>query len=724
MLRKKEKQKGNNSIKYWILYFIIIGVVLLVGYSWSSKKLTYKEYTAFGAETSTEWMDISVTGDELEQTFFMPYDIMQSIAFKIGTFEKKNNSEWIVQLYEESSGRKIYEKEFSASLIVDNSYYEIEFAKNLKVKKGEKYIVLLKAKNVSDGTKLAFYTDVESQDDLALYHGNNKVNGQLVFKIYGGDKDYWWLGLFCTVFSILGVMLFRVLYLFRKNVNPLQDKVVLTLLVGILYFLMRSSFSIADTFTDELDNMRGGFIIANGGVLYKDYIVQHTPVVYYLCAIFALFGAKSICQFRISYYIVEAIIWAFAYARHATHFGRKKLLLLPLIEVICISSVVGSQGYQVLSDGWQGLMLVLLMLEFLEYYKDRNLKWDRCIVVSVCIWGSFGAAFVSAYSLIFLVVAVLIVEIDGWKNHKISLQKFLGRYYKLIIAVVVPFICAIVYFKHYGALKQAYDQCYAFNRTVYPKYIDGLGGNLLQPFINGVQNSFGLFSDNFNSIVSATANNVNFLQLLIIALAIIMLVKMVERKRYVESFTLLLVMMGAATRGYGFHGLAAWYIAVMIFALNIDSLKGLFCKLGKPAIVLLGVFFISTYGVAVGNNLLYKETSVSELENAVIELTKEDNDKEIFLDAYSYDSLYFSYKKRDIVNPAVYMLPWYMEKYEINNITAIKEKKPKVVVYNEDRDCWGYSHYNNELDQIIEANYTRLGDFYSGWKYNVWIRND
>ena len=60
------------------------------------------------------------------------------------------------------------------------------------------------------------------------------------------------------------------------------------------------------------------------------------------------------------------------------------------------------------------------------------------------------------------------------------------------------------------------------------------------------------------------------------------------------------------------------------------------------------------------------------------------------------------YKERCYVNPAVYMLPWYMYWYEKGDNKAIKEKNPKVAVYNEDRECLHYSHYTVTFERYLK----------------------
>ena len=219
-------------------------------------------------------------------------------------------------------------------------------------------------------------------------------------------------------------------------------------IIAFVVLVLLNSFSVSGSFTDEWDNIRGGMVIAKGGVLYRDYVTQHTPVMYYLCGLFALFGAGSLQQFRLSYYLFEAIVWGILYARHVKFFGKKKMLLLVMFECIFVSSVLGgAQGYMILSDGMQGLCMVALLLEFLRYYQDKKITWDRAIIISVSIWGSFGSAFISAYAILFVVISVMGLEIFWNRKEKRSAMELIKRYCRLSICLLVPFIAAIIYFK-------------------------------------------------------------------------------------------------------------------------------------------------------------------------------------------------------------------------------------------------------------------------------------
>lgn len=707
--------------------FLISVIAILMffwGLKWSKQKLTYIEFKSFNSSNDT-YITLEEKNDTLMQEFEMPYDYLRYVSIQIGTFERVNNSKWEI-LIKDKMGKVIAEKVFNASLINDNSYYNIDFKKNIKVDKNEKYILEIKAVDVDNISCLAFYSSSDAlqiEDSILTFNGQ-KMNGELCFKIYGGDVDYWWTYFIILLFLIVCFLVVRLGWLFYNEKNISDDILLQGVIISCITFLLLFTFATADGFCDESDNMFGGMIIANGGVLYRDYITQHTPVAYYLCSLFALTGAASVEQFRLLYYIFESLIWGGIYVRYVNHFGWRKMAILPILEVICISSVVSPYGSQILSDGIQGILFVILLLEYLIYLKDKKLDWKRCCIISLCIWGSFGSAFVSAYALIWVVGVVTIIEIIDWGQRALSVKKVIKRYYKLIISIIVPFVIAVFYFKINHSLRRAFDQFYTFNRKVYPQYIGGLGDKITQPFINAIQNFFGMIANNFNSLITGDATNVTVLQLCIMVGAIGLILTSMEKRKIWESVILFLVMIFSATRGYDFHGLAAWYVAILIIALNINIIYEKIPTISKSLLGLITIVLLSTYIIAVGNNLLYQEKSISDMEGEVIALTENCENKKIYLDAWTSGSLYYFYKGRYPINCAVFMLPWYMDWYEEDNIKDLNENNPKVVVYNENEEVWGYTNYTVKFASELKKNYSRMSDDDTSWKYSVWIREE
>ena len=282
----------------------------------------------------------------------MPYDIFDSVAVQIGTYGHDNNSIWQFSLYD-ASGNVLYQDSFNASQIEDNGYYRHKIKKRLGVRKGDLYYFSITAKDVSDLSKFAFYASSgDNPENTALTYNGQNTENTLCFKVYGGDKDHWWHGLITFVFLYVMAIIWR-LYAVERSGNSIKnDTAIQAMLLGAVTFLLLFTFAFNGPFIDENDNLRGGLDV---------------PL-----------------------HPAQIPLWK-------KEDGPASFARMYLYYIHCFP-----QGSQILSDGFEGLMFTVLMLEFLRYYKDKNLNWGRSIIVSLCIWGSFGAAFVSAYALIFL----------------------------------------------------------------------------------------------------------------------------------------------------------------------------------------------------------------------------------------------------------------------------------------------------------------------------------
>lgn len=708
-----------NKKKYLITALILVWAITIFAMAKSRTKLTYLEYN-YANENIETALEISDTTDILEQEFSPSYGILHGIAVLIGTYDRDNNSIWNISLVEKASGKVITSKDYNASLIDDESYHLFKFSKNVKVDKNKTYLIRIAPKRVNEATGIKFFVGA-SEDLSGISYNNEALDPSLCFVEYGSDPDNWWILYYALLAILVTFLVIRACLVLSQGEKLLEDKLLGSLLTALIVILMMSSFAGArDSFTDEIDNVRGGMIIAKGGVLYRDYVTQHTPVLYYLCGLFALFGAKSVQQFRLSFYLFEAIIWGLLYHRHSDHFGKKKMMLLAALECAIVTSVLGkSLGCIILSDGLQGLCMASLLFEFLRYYKDRELDLLRVIIVSLSIWGSVGAAFISVYGISVVVIAVLVLEIISISKDKPGLKAVISRYYKLFICAIIPPFLGICYFALTHSLKRAYEQAYLFNREVYTQYI-AIGDNIFEPYITSFQNFFGIMVDRFIQMVNAETTTAETMQPLVIAIATAVVITMLMKKMYVESIVLFLSMIFSASRGYDMHGMAAWYISVMLIVLYGEELLKV-NKLTIPATAIICLFLISLYVRAVGSNILHEQKPISEIDNRIISVT-DDNEK-ILIDAYCNDSIYLLYKNRYPVNRANYMLPWYMDWYEQDTIDDLNINKPRLVVYNPDQETWKMKHYSNAFWNELKKNYTQFSETPDdGWKYLVWIR--
>lgn len=695
-----------------IVFTILFVVAFLIGGLHYANKLTYLERCNYNT-TSDTYYPINQTGDVVRQEFTMPYQLFQQIGIQIETVDRINNSRWRVSIVDLSDDSVVCSQIIDAGVISNHDYYRVKFDRhNRRVRQGDVYELLIEALDVNDYSAIGFCMSNEQVDGATLYVNDVAQAGTLCLQIYGGDVDYWWLGFWILI--MVWVLLMFALYL-RSGARGLafvrENLMLQSLLTAFVFFMLWVTFVVNDGFTDEFDNVRAGMEIARGAVLYRDYVTQHMPFPSYLCAVFALLGASSVAQMRLLYYVLQSAIWGGMYYRHAGYYGRRTMLILPVMEAIFIVSVVQPQSYMIMPDGIQGVCMAVLGLEAIRYLHDGELSIGRCVIISLCVWCSFGCAFVCAVAIggVFLVFVMREVQTAG--AHMSSLRDAVERYAGLVIALVIPPVAAIGYFAANHALVEAYDLTYRFNREVYAQFVDGFGDNLLQPAVDGVYKMFERISEDVEEIIGITATSVQIIGLIVIFIALITMVQLVLHRQYATVLLMAALVFGNATRGYKFHGIAAWYIIIEFIVLYRAYLIPQVRREQVALLTCVGAFLLTAYVMEVRDNLLARTTPVDGIETAVVELTEEGD--QILIDTYAVDSIYLLYKNRYPVNRCTYFLQWYMAWYESELTEQLLTSNSKVVIYNPDKD------YTVAFKTTLMEHYTQSDQF-----DRLWIANE
>ena len=697
------KNKRSLAIALCILWIITIFIVINL-----QSKLTYLEYQ-YVNESEDGVVEICDTVT-LEESFSSPYDMIRGFSVKVLPLEERVNSVWNLSIKSKNDQKVIYDQEFETEITEEETSHFFEFDRNVNVTKGDEYILDISVRSSENDVKFNVFID---------------ESDELNFAVYGGDKNYWWSGFIILIVAIVSLAIVRAYILLDRRVSLKKDGLLGAIATFVIVLGLVAAFSALPGYTDELDNIRGGMLISRGAVLYRDYVTQHTPVVYYLCGIFALLGACSLQQFRLSYFFFEALIWAGLYYRHERTIGRSRMLIIAIAEKILIGAIIEAfDGYTIISESLEGLCLVVLLLEFVEFCKDRKIDWGRAIILSAAIWGCVGSAFISAYPILIVALAVLAVEIS-WNIRKkdVDVRELIMKYVRLMVCVAVPFLAAILYFGLNHSLYIAFRQFYLFNREVYPHY-GYVGNNFFEPFLTAFNSYYFATVNRIVDFVNLSASFEDVKQFILIMLATVVSVVALFKSRIPEGITLFAVMIVTAARGYGgMHSVAAWYVVILIIALYVDllylpRLRKAFWVAGFVIAVVMSVSFCR--GVFQG--LSSRISPITENECRAVSLTEE-NEK-ILLDTFKYDSLYLIYKNRIPANRLCYMLPWYLEWYEQWLVEDLASEQPRIVMFNTEV---GYGipmeEYTPDFSAALRENYIHFSDdINSGWEKNFWIR--
>lgn len=691
--------------KFFVVMILVIlnTFLLFFGLNWSKTAITFLEYEASSNGVSESYRELR-DNDKLEFSFVMPYGIFNSISFAVNDFGITNNGSYAVEVYD-LEGQRVFAQNFNASIIPEDGMVRIRAPKNIAVKNGELYNVVVTPINNNGGdTKIGFYYDEGKLDDDHVY-----------YRVYGGEYRIWWTGLACFVSLYLYCVLIYALFVMKKHKKLREDRFFKALLFFGLIFALSSVFSVASGFTDEFDNMRGGLIIADGAILYKDYITQHTPFVYYLCSLFAALGAESVFQFRIMFYICVAFVWMLIFLRYGQIFRESRVIMLGITIICVLFPLFDYDEFRVLSDNVQVFCFVVLLFEFIMYYreKEHTLGWVRSCIVMLCIYLSVGSAFNSVYTLASFALGFLVVEIKYWRSTELAFSKIIARYYRFVISMTVPMVLVAFYFKINGALEDMIEQAYLFNTNVYSDYLKGgYGSNIIAPFLYGIQNYLFAIKDYIMSFLHWQITYENAVFSIFIFVSIYAVIKQLRNKEYLIPFLVMAAICFSFSRD-GFHTISAWGLIVFSGIVFLPIKFKSFTEWQWFIIGPVVLFMFVPYFKHAKSFLLYETPTITETEKYVIDSTVEGEG--IFLSAYVNDSLFYQYKGRKIINRAAYILPWYAVWYEQATVDDLKGSNPNVVIYDPDVNVWGIEQFAPKITEQIENNYKKSNDYPLVW---------
>lgn len=497
-------------------------------------------------------------------------------------------------------------------------------------------------------------------------------------------------------------------------------------LTAVLFLLLTAFWDSTVFASDEAEIFLKGRAIANGIELYTQIGSQHMPVMYYIAAIFALLGVESVTAFRLCFYLLMACIWGLCYVRYHEKLGKMAMVLYPLLYIVLMAYI--DFGYAILSEQMQGIGMAVLLFELLVFYRERQLRLDNCIMISFAIFISFGSAFVSIFGVFAVFLTVLAIEVCDCRKAKKKITEsvgyLVGKYWKLVAVVIVPFAVLLGYYVYSDAFEDFFGWVYAINRQIYPKYMSGsYGDNILESMFNGIAVIGGVLKT--SSLSFLTVSKLSFLYL-----AILFIVQQQKKwKDPVLTAGLVFFLITTATRGvYEFHGLPALALIAAMSALylsdNADKIKAIVRKStwtqGLAVFVLLTVcapylyIMPNIFGVTL-------EEDVQENSTAWAIDTLTEKNERIGFGNISYDVLMAA----DVFPATVTSgsCPWLWEWARDQAMEELYENPPRVYLFNPNLNTWNYliSDYAPELVQYVNSEYTNLGSL--GYQ-TLYVRND
>ena len=491
-----------------------------------------------------------------------------------------------------------------------------------------------------------------------------------------------------------------------------------------LYLTMMANFA----FVDELDVFYGGYNIARSGDLYRFYPSQHMPFSYYLALPGALLGAKTVWQFRLYFYVLLSGLWTGMYIRYRKHFSRPALIVMPLLYVVQLR--MHELAQTMLSDHWQGIGLMIILLELLWFADTKKITVGMACMISLGIVLSFGTTFLSAYPLLILFLGVLAIQTTAVRKKEKELRQVLAEDIRLALICLCPFAVLGLWYLLSGNLANAFGGAYELNTTIYSKYLKGFGTSPGGTFLAVIPNWI-----RFQGKAFIYLNGESWRWALEIFLQtgtlIVLVISLLREKKIITGITFLLAVIFTGVRAYdGFHGAPYMAVACIPMAFCLDGATAFFLekKSTKRAIpaalaLALALAFILPEAVMVKNLIhvprLLSGRQYRESNREMLEVLAEPGER-IHTDDLYYSGLTVMRNGLSLSEASLGAgNPWFYEYYGARELNTLKENPARLLVMDLEGEVWGYKlrDYAQDLVSWVETNYTMIGS-------NLYVRND
>lgn len=513
-----------------------------------------------------------------------------------------------------------------------------------------------------------------------------------------------------------------------------EKQMISTILLILVYFIMLAAFWNADYFdSDEGEIFLGGYSVAHGLLVYKDFAAQHMPVMYYIAAVFSLFGVKSYLEFRMCFYFLMALSYGIIYYRYRKHFDKKILIIYPVIYISLFCRMW--MGHTVVSEQFQAIGMVILFLELLLFEKKGEVKLNNCIAISLAIFISFGSAFISIFAIFIVFLTVLIMKVVHYKKEQIGLisgtQLFIKSFWKLIAIVAAPFLVLIIFYAVTGTLDDFFNWAYTLNREIYPKYLQSVvgvkyGDNIFESVFASVNN---ILCDFMPADLSLNSSSLVFFLSLIGVIYFLLNIQR-EKKNTILTVGTALSFIFCASRAMfngwsNFHGLpAVAMVSIMDAFVLIDIAKKIKASLAKQTVlVAVCIIFCSSYLNVFPRLFTFPigQSQEPELNSYPYIIDLIADNEEIVGNALFNNSWIF--EANVLQAPVSAASAWYWENGGDEQMKKYDEDPPRIFIYLPNWSLWSFpiSDYAPDLVLFIDQNYKSLSILNYPMLY---VRND
>lgn len=480
------------------------------------------------------------------------------------------------------------------------------------------------------------------------------------------------------------------------------------------------------TFIDEGDNLAGGWLIAQGRVLYKDLFSHHFPFPYYWVAVIIKLFGPSVLIIRGSILVFQ--ILSFAWAMYLT----KQYIILGFASLIwnIIAHFYGAN--MILYSVFSGISLALVFVVFLNLlYQKAAPRWVDYLTLVVFSAIALLSDPLSIYAIGLVFIFLFALPSGWWGAFKFSF--FLGVVGSLYLIYLVLTYSATDFFQN----------AILFNRHIYSKYFPAHPLRI-QDIINESLTLLGVFDarwlnrDLWYELKAPFIEGIDFwiftgLLYRLTILAVVIFLWM-QRRWLTGGFIYLFAASLLAIHDYGFRAIPFVLIVMIVFAILIKTSISIHNETNHHQIKGVSLFFsILTSGLRLGSFILVLMMAWLVFRSTLFtidhrdQLSYEDNFSKLERLANEVRSWSCGYPNTQLayypgkpyiyffnqippVSNHLFMFPWVAEVAEQSVIASLQDTEA-IVYVERNGQIWGRKNeeYLANLLTYLDTHYRQFG---------------
>lgn len=503
----------------------------------------------------------------------------------------------------------------------------------------------------------------------------------------------------------------------RKQQFKFDKKDLMAIGLMILAFVILLQYRSYKPFLDESDNFVGGKIWSRGGIIYKDFISQHMPGMYYLVGLIIKIGFTGSVGIRSCFYCLIFISWIVMYFRYRDLFLK---WVIPTFSLMYLAMFNASMGYTILAEQVQIISFMIIICEFFLFLKNKSITIVSAVLISISSWAAISCAMTSSWPIGFMALLFIVVYVNEIKKGA-DVKRIIIEIVRTGIIIVVPFILWMIYMWKTNSIDEWFYESYTFNQEVYSKYNDFSG--ILKTIINPLLGYGSMIWNSIQNLTTSIYSNVRTLAYVVIN---ILFCIEIGKKEKIYGILMFIITVTIGSRSF-----AGWSIDLNMHATPYLAITGFMLAYllfevwnnKRTTIIVTVLLMIIPIAASLNDVSVYnsntKNADKSYTQQYIDILTKK-NEK-IFLVEFGGFNDYTIYDRMPAAR-LVHIHPWFVEKFQQDVIDDLEKNKPRLIVNNENMEIWGhkYTEYAASLRNYILQNYTQIGKA----EANVWVRND